>query len=439
MAPLVALSKAHPRSMAIHATSALVGSVFLVDGLLHGEPRHRAAAVMVALPLLLPLGLIALMGERALRICNRLAVSAVTLVLLIAGLEVTVRALDVRAFSHTEVVRDPVYGHVQVPGRGWLDAWGYSNPRVPESADIVCLGDSQTVGTNIPRQDNYVSAIARKSGLEVYNMSLGGYGPLQYVEMAKHAMELEPKAVTIGFYFGNDLADANRFLGLDHWSELRDPALSYTVPNDVDYGDKRSLNLAMAVLDGLMLHSVVLRRVGNDLKLAIKTNERLRGLGSSERGGSVYEDAAVGTSLTPRYRIGFVSLASPGMRDGLRITEHCFEQLGALFAPADVQSALLLIHNKEFYYHDLMALRGEEIPPQIARLERLERALTEKIIGFAEAAGMAVVDPTEELVQALAAGVAVFPADVDAHLNRAGSEIVGRALWREIGPAMGGH
>lgn len=432
MGSLFALSKAHPRSMAVHVTSALAGSVFLVDGLLHGEPRHRAAAVLVALALLLPLGLIALMGERALRLCNRLAVSAVTLMLLVAGLEVAVRAFDIRAFSYPEVVRDPVYGHVHVPGRGGLDAWGYRNAHVPETAAIVCLGDSQTFGVNIRRRDNYASEVARLSGLEVYNMSLGGYGPLQYVEMAKQALVLEPKVVTIGFYFGNDLADASRFLGLEHWAEQRDPELSYTLPNDVESGDKRSLNLAMAALDGLMLKSLVLRKIGNDLKLAIKTSEHLRGFASSESGGVAFDDRAVGTRLTPRFRIGCVNLARPHLQDGLKITERCFAQLGAIFSTAEVRSVVLLIHNKEVYYHDLMRLRGQEIPPMVARLAEMERSLTEQIVGFAEAAGMAVVDPKDELVSALATEIAIFPVGVDAHLNRAGSQIVGRALWRVI-------
>ena len=432
MSQLVSLAKSRPFWMTIQAAVGALGLTLLIDGLLHGEPRHQAVAILFGIVLMLPIVLIALFGERALRICNRLALSVTALALFIVCLEVAARALDLSVFTYPEVVSDPIYGHAHVPGRGGLDAWGYRNAHVPQSADSVCIGDSQTFGTNIRREDNYASELARASGREVYNMSLGGYGPLQYVELAKRSLDLRPKTVVIGYYFGNDLADAHRFLGLEHWSGLRAPELAYTLPNDVDYGDKRSLNLAMAATDGLMLHSLVLRKIGNDLKLAAKLSPLLRGFVTSDNGGIGYEGGAISTRFQPKYRMGCMNLAVPQMRDGLRITGHCFRELSAIFEEANARPVLLLIHNKEFYYHELMGQRGETVPSSIASLAEMERTLMAKITELAAEAGMDVVDPTAQLVAALGDGVAVYPSDVDAHLNRAGSAIVGRALAQAI-------
>jgi lysophospholipase L1-like esterase len=79
-----------------------------------------------------------------------------------------------------------------------------------------------------------------------------------------------------------------------------------------------------------------------------------------------------------------------------------------------------------------MQRRDETVAPPIVRLAGMERKLTQEIVQLAEAAGMSIVDPTDELVQALADGVAIYPPDLDAHLNKAGSAIAARALWRAI-------
>ena len=44
--------------------------------------------------------------------------------------------------------------------------------------------------------------LAKLSGESVYNMSLGGYGPIQYLYLLQNlAVKLRPKTVIVGFYF----------------------------------------------------------------------------------------------------------------------------------------------------------------------------------------------------------------------------------------------
>ncbi len=432
MGSIVALAKSHPRSLTLHAAVGAVGLVLVIDGLLRGEIRHQAVAVAMGALLMLPILVVMLGGERALKLCNGLLFSVATLALLLVGLEVSARAFDLRMFTYPEVVADPVLGHAYVPNRGGHDDWGHRNRYVPEKADVVCIGDSQTFGTSIQREDNYSSELARFLKSEVYNMSVGGYGPLQYVELAKRSLALKPDVVTIGYYFGNDLADAHRFLGLEHWATRRDPELSYPIPNDVNFGDKRSLNFGMAIADGLMLHSLVLRRIGNHMKLAAKLNPRLHGIVGSNKGGTAYESGEISTRLEPGPRIGCMDLSLDHLKDGLKVTERCFAELRTIFTEADVEPFVLLIHNKEFYYHELMRRREEAIPKPIARLAELEVELTKVIVDLATSSGMTVVDPSDELIDALGDGLAIFPPDVDGHLNRTGSEIAGRALGRAI-------
>ena len=88
------------------------------------------------------------------------------------------------------------------------DGWGYRNRYVPDRADIVAIGDSQTYGTSALAKYSWPSTLKRVTGREVYNLSLGGYGPAEYFYLMEHkALLLKPDLIIAGFYLGNDLAD----------------------------------------------------------------------------------------------------------------------------------------------------------------------------------------------------------------------------------------
>ena len=138
------------------------------------------------------------------------------LVLLLASLVISVLAAELLA----RLVLDPVdYLLPQVAPDDFLsyrvrgysgghDAWGFRNIRTPESAEIVCIGDSMTYGQAAPARDSWPAILGTISGRTVYNMGLGGYGPTQYLYLMRtKAIQLHPKTVIVGFYLGNDLSD----------------------------------------------------------------------------------------------------------------------------------------------------------------------------------------------------------------------------------------
>jgi hypothetical protein len=91
---------------------------------------------------------------------------------------------------------------------GGHDAWGFRNTRKPKSADIVCIGDSMTYGISATAHDSWPAVLGRIRAASVYNISLGGYGPIQYLYLMRtKAVQLHPKIIIIGFYFGNDFLD----------------------------------------------------------------------------------------------------------------------------------------------------------------------------------------------------------------------------------------
>ena len=105
-------------------------------------------------------------------------------------------------------VDDPQLGTRVVPYATGHDANGFRNASVPPKVDVVALGDSQTWGINVHTDDAWPQQLEKLSGHSVYNMGVGGYGPIQYWILTDKALGLSPKVIVAGLYFGNDLYDA---------------------------------------------------------------------------------------------------------------------------------------------------------------------------------------------------------------------------------------
>jgi lysophospholipase L1-like esterase len=130
------------------------------------------------------------------------------------------------------MVRAPTL-YPDLVGVGPNDVLGFRNRSVPNVADVVVIGDSQTYGNNAPLEGNWPSqmrkAIADKKPV-VYAMATGGWGAVQYLEMFRHAMRFQPRVVIVAFYSGNDsLESFQAAYNIGHWSSLRvDPSLDKT-------------------------------------------------------------------------------------------------------------------------------------------------------------------------------------------------------------------
>src|SRR5260370_897219 len=74
-------------------------------------------------------------------------------------------------FLSLEVVPDDILG--ATPSRSALaafDKWGFRNPKVPQTTDIVAVGDSHTYGNTARMVDSWPYVLGRLTGRQVYNM-----------------------------------------------------------------------------------------------------------------------------------------------------------------------------------------------------------------------------------------------------------------------------
>src|SRR6266540_5105324 len=72
------------------------------------------------------------------------------------------------------------------PNSAGHDSWGYRNKAVPNIVDIVAIGDSQTYGISAKSNDSWPSQLQKITQKTVYNLSLGGYNPMQYYILLKN-------------------------------------------------------------------------------------------------------------------------------------------------------------------------------------------------------------------------------------------------------------
>jgi lysophospholipase L1-like esterase len=103
------------------------------------------------------------------------------------------------------------------------DILGFRNAAVPNNADVIIIGDSQTYGNNAHMVENWPHYFAGllPNGVSVYSMATGGWGAVQYYYAALKAPAFSPKVIIVAFYTGNDpLETYSMVYGSDVWNEF---------------------------------------------------------------------------------------------------------------------------------------------------------------------------------------------------------------------------
>jgi len=157
----------------------------------------------------------------AMNVLGKLLLLFVSFVFSVLAAELLARVVfDPVDYLNPTLVADKFLNHRIEGYTGGHDEWGFRNARRPETADIVCIGDSMTYGMTARARESWPAVLAEIRGGTVYNMGLGGYGPIQYLHLMKTlAVRLRPKTVIVGFYFGNDFFDVYNLVRFnENWS-----------------------------------------------------------------------------------------------------------------------------------------------------------------------------------------------------------------------------
>ena len=295
---------------------------------------------------------------------------------------------------YTGVRARPLYP--ELPGVGPNDILGFRNRRVPNVADVVCIGDSQTYGNNAHLEENWPSQLRLALGQPrpvVYNASVGGWGGVQYLDAFSNLTLLQPRVVVVAFYSGNDPLDSfSMAYGVDRWAALRvDPTLTAADAPAVDYppaaGDAWEVEFA---------------------------------------GGP-------STTFTPGLRLKS-NQNHPAVSAGYAIMAEVGRQISVQAAELGVHVVYAIIPTKELVYAPRVKAEGIEAPAAYESLVRLEQEhigeLARQLASLPASAYVDVVKPLQ--AAASATHERLYPGDTNGHPFRAGYEVIGETIARRV-------
>jgi hypothetical protein len=379
---------------------------------------------------------------------------AATVVLLCASMAVAVLLCEAGArlllnpadYLSVNTVADDVLGITVASGSAGFDEWGFRNRRVPTAASAVALGDSHTYGNTASMDDAWPAVVARRTGRDVYNLGLGGYGPNQYFHLlTTKALALHPQWVVCGLYMGDDFENAFSITyGLPHWASLRRDGYGTVDANIWDAPEGRGWGATTR--NWLSRNSIVYRLLAHGPLIGL-VKERLR-LRQVASGGDplttalVVEDRNIREAFRPVGLANRLDQARGEVREGMRITFQLLRAMDGACRARGCRFLVVIIPTKEMVFaRYLEGNAGLHLHEALDRLIAHEGMARETLLQFMREADIAHVDALPALREAV--GDQLYARTTrDMHPGRNGYRVIGEvvaAYLEKAGLRADGH
>ncbi|HKC57191.1 MAG TPA: hypothetical protein VKC35_13745 [Vicinamibacterales bacterium] len=338
--------------------------------------------------------------------------------------------LDPADYVSVTTERDDILGIRIAPGSPGFDIWGFRNRSVPSSAAVVALGDSHTYGNNATMADSWPYVMAHDTGLSVYNLGLGGYGPNQYYQLLQtRALKLHPRWVIVGLYMGDDFENAfTMTYGKPHWSFLRQGTFS-NVDADIWEAPPDNTSASATVRNWLSQHSIVYRLVVHGPMLgALKGSIQVgrAASGQDEFTTTLAVPAAhIQEAFRPRAIRDRLDQNSAPVREGMRVTMDLLQRMNDLCKESGARMAVVIIPTKEMVFADFLlqdpALHLGDVIKESVGSETQARA---RLFEFLDNAGIPRIDTLDALRRDVSNQLYTH-SDRDMHPGRNGYHVIG--------------
>ncbi len=292
---------------------------------------------------------------------------------------------------YTNIRARPLF--IDLTSLGPHDLLGFRNRSIPDVADVVAIGDSQTYGNNTVLSENWPSQLKgdlRDKQPVVYSMATGGWCAVQYLNMFSNATFFRPRVIIIAFYTGNDPDESVTLAySVDHWAPLRpDP--------DLDLSDKpRFPGFPAPPSEQLPVHF---------------------------KGG-------VTTVFTPSLRLVSNDTTYATVRAGYQIMEKVARLMSRTAHEVNIHLVLTVIPTKELAYAERVRREGVKVSADYQKLVEMERANIDRLAqSFKLLPNVEYVDLVNPLQKAAATNQLVYPPGADGHPMAAGNRVIAAAL-----------
>jgi hypothetical protein len=341
-------------------------------------------------------------------------------------------ALNPSDFLGLEVVNDPVLGWVPSPSAmAGFDKWGFRNREVPETSDIVAVGDSHTYGNTAKMVESWPYVLGGLTGRQIYNMGMGGYGPNQYFYLSKtKALNLKPRMIIWGLYTGDDFEGAfSLTYGLDHWAYLRelppqnvDPNVWEPPPSDTRVKRIRVWLSRHSVLYQVVFHAWLGGRLTGEVQIR-NAAQLYPGLATS----LIVPEKNILEAFRPKSMLTRLDQENPSIREGMRITFELLKETNEICRQNHIQFAVVVIPTKEMVFSEYLEhnskLPLDDVIDQLLVNERSARA---QMFKFMTDANISYVDPLPAMKGSVEQGLYARSA-VDMHPGKNGYRVIAEA------------
>lgn len=299
--------------------------------------------------------------------------------------------------SKTFILQDPITRVRAKPlfpaigGMGPNDVLGFRNRSVPNVADVVIIGDSQTYGNNAALENNWPSQMRDLLNPKlpvVYSMAVGGWGAVQYLKMVDIASVLQPRVLVVAFYAGNDpLESFQMAYGAKPWNWLiSDESLSMKDVPKVTFPAPESEWWKVPFADGI--HTV----------------------------------------FTPTLRLAS-NQDHPAVRAGYEIMADVARRITEFVEPLSIRLVFTVVPTKELVYARKVEQEGLAAPADYLTLVRNERENIEQLgARIVDLTNATYVDLVGPLQQAAINPIALYPPDINGHPLSAGYRVIAQTL-----------
>jgi hypothetical protein len=354
----------------------------------------------------------------------------ITVVLFEIGMQIVLDPLDL---LWSKTTPDPVLRYRVVPGSGGHDDWGFRNKEIPESVDVVTLGDSMTyggAGVTVPFRKNWPSRYGRLKGRSVYNLGIWGYGPAHYLHLLEtRGLSLQPKKVIVGLYFGNDFHDSYTSVrDFSRWEPLRTASMGPFEPGANTWGENSSSSHPVArARDFLRSQSMVWNSleasfIGEMVNAFGDQRDEFSGHGCTMKTGGPFP-----TLIQAESDFQALDPDSVTVQEGFVLTEKFILRISEQTREQGIELTVVLIPTKESVLVGPREETKTECERVVQQLIVAESAYRERMIESLRSRGIHFVDPLERMREE-AKHVRLYMRSADCHPVARGYELIAEAI-----------
>jgi hypothetical protein len=407
------------------------------------------------------------MSDRGRRVAKSIVFAALALALSLVAVELALRLAAaaipevdaVLGTGSSPTVPDPVLGHRPSPHMSDSDRTGFRNPKRPRSVRIVAIGDSQTYGMGVSRQDSWPHVLGREYGIPTYSMAYGGYGVTHELVLAREALdELDPDVIVVAIYAGNDLLDSWTMVhqrgqlqelladGSDQervgvtrsddpppqaeWQRLRETTAGRHLPA----GGLRSVLAQHTRLYGLLraVKRTAARSFngGAGAERSDPDPEFVRT--TVARAGSEMllqvQAGTVTTVLTPSARRAVVDLSDARIREGLRLSLEAIRRIHLEASEHETRLVVLTLPTKELVFSPWVDVADGAGAIIMQGLVDDENRIWGEFAALCDHLGIECVSALDPLREAVRSGSNPYFSDWDGHPSQLGHRVIARTV-----------